>query len=143
MDTNQQNALWLKALAGADEVQARRFAAAKAIDLGWGGISKVEELTGMSHTTIRKGIRELQSVEKLEPPERLRTNGGGRKKIEIKDPLIVKNLEKIMDENTSGNPMSFLKRTNKSTYGISEELKKLGHKIIPDTVGRILKEREY
>jgi hypothetical protein len=46
----------------------------------------VEELTGMSHSTISKGIEELKTSEKLEPPERLRAHGGGRKKVEIKDP---------------------------------------------------------
>lgn len=143
MDNQTKYALWLKALSAADKVQARRFAAARALELGWGGISTVERLTGMSHTTIRKGIRELQSVEKLEPPERLRKPGGGRKKVEIKDPKLVDDLERIMDENTAGDPMSFLKWTNKSTYKIAEELKLKGHRINPDTVGRLLKERGY
>jgi len=143
MDNRKQYAPWLKALAGADEVQARRFAAAKALELGWGGISIVEGLTGMSHTTIRKGIHELQSEEELKPPERLRRSGGGRKKVEIKYPTLVKYIEKIMDENTAGDPMSFLKWTNKSTYKIAEELNLQGHKIDPDTVGRLLKERGY
>jgi hypothetical protein len=143
MDTNEQYTWWLKALSGADEVQARRFAGAIALEIGWGGVSKVEELTGMSHSTISKGIEELKTSEKLEPPERLRTHGGGRKKVEIKDPGIIEDLEKIMDENTSGDPMSLLKWTNKSTYKIAEELKKLKHKIDPDTVGRLLKENDY
>jgi hypothetical protein len=134
---------WLKALAAADEVQARRFAAARALELGWGGISTVERLTGMSHTTIRKGIQELQSNEKLEPPKRLRRPGGGRKKVEIKDPKLIGDLEKIMDENTAGDPMTFLKWTNKSTYRIAEELNLQGHRIDPDTIGRLLKERDY
>lgn len=143
MDTQIKYAPWLKALSAADKVQARRFAAARALELGWGGVSTVERLTGMSHTTIRKGIRELQSGEKLEPPERLRKPGGGRKKVEIKDPKLVDALERIMDENTAGDPMSFLKWTNKSTYKIAEELKLKGHRINPDTVGRLLKERDY
>ncbi|PXF58435.1 MAG: ISAzo13 family transposase, partial [Candidatus Methanogaster sp.] len=50
MDDHAQPTSWLKALSGADEVQARRFAAAKALELGWGGITKVVKLTGMSHT---------------------------------------------------------------------------------------------
>ena len=84
MDTYKQYTWWLKALSGADEVQARRFAGAIALEIGWGGISKVEELTGMSHSTIGKGIEELETSEKLEPPERLRAKGGGRKKAEKK-----------------------------------------------------------
>lgn len=143
MDTNKQYTWWLKALSGADEVQARRFAGAIALEIGWGGISKVEELTGMSHSTISKGIEELKTSEKLEPPERLRASGGGRKKVEERDPEIISDLEKIMDENTSGDPMSLLKWTNKSTYKIADELRKLQHKIDPDTVGRLLKENDY
>jgi transposase len=143
MDTYKQYTWWLKAISGADEVQARRFAGAIALEIGWGGISKVEELTGMSHSTISKGIEELKKSEKLEPPERLRAQGGGRKKVEIKDPGIIGDIEKIMDENTAGDPMSLLKWTNKSTYKIAEKLEELGHKIDPDTVGRLLKENDY
>ncbi len=143
METYKQYTWWLKALSGADEVQARRFAGAIALEIGWGGITKVEELTGMSHSTISKGIDELKTSEKLEPPERLRASGGGRKKVEEKDPGILNDLEKIMDENTSGDPMSLLKWTNKSTYKIADELRKLHHKIDPDTVGRLLKENDY
>jgi len=143
MNTHKQYTWWLKALSGADEVQARRFAGAIALEFGWGGISKVEGLTGMSHSTISKGIEELKTSEKLEQPERLRVPGGGRKKVEEKDPAILDDLEKIMDENTSGDPMSLLKWTNKSTYKIADELRKLQHKIDPDTVGRLLKENDY
>lgn len=143
MNNHIQYAPWLKALSGADEVQARRFVAARALELGWGGISTVAKLTGMSPTTIRKGIHELQSVEELEPLERLRRPGGGRKKVEIKDPKLIEYIEHIMDENTAGDPMSMLKWTNKSTYKIAEELNHQGRKIDPDTVGRLLKEMGY
>ncbi len=143
MDASKHYTWWLKALSGADEVQARRFAGAIALEIGWGGITKVGELTGMSHSTIRKGIDELKTSEKLQPPERLRAPGGGRKKVEEKDPGIINDLEKIMEENTAGDPMSFLKWTNKSTYKIADELRKLKHKIDPDTVGRLLKENDY
>ena len=143
MGTNKQYTWWLKALSGADEVQARRFAGAIALEIGWGGITKVEELTGMSHSTIGKGIEELKTSEKLEFPDTLPPHGGGRKKVEEKDPGIINDLEKIMEENTSGDPMSLLKWTNKSTYKIADELRKLQHKIDPDTVGRLLKENDY
>ncbi len=62
METYKQYTWWLKALSGADEVQARRFAGAIALEIGWGGISKVEELTGMSHSTISKGIIQLRFI---------------------------------------------------------------------------------
>jgi hypothetical protein len=122
MENGKQFSYWLKALSGTDEVQARRFAAAMALEMGRGGISAVQNLTGMSHSTIEKGIQELQSVETLEVPKRLRAKGGGRKKAEIKDETLIPDLEKIMDKNTAGDPMSLLKWTNKSTYNIADEL---------------------
>ena len=56
----------MKVIKGADEVQARRFAAAMALGIGWAGISRIMELTGMSHSTIERGIREIQDVERIE-----------------------------------------------------------------------------
>ena len=143
MDNDRQYSWWIKAISGADEVQARRFAAAIALEMGRGGISRVVELTGMSHLTIDKGIKELKSTERLEVPERLRSPGGGRKRVEDKDPEIIADLEKIMNENTAGDNMSLLRWSGKSTYKIADELKLSGHKIDPDTVGRILKENDY
>ena len=143
MDKDRQYTWWIKAISGADEVQARRFAAAIALEIGRGGVSRVVELTGMSHLTIDKGIKELKETEKLEVPKRLRSPGGGRKRIEDKDPGIIADLEKIMDENTAGDNMSLVRWSNKSTYRIADELKLIGHKIDPDTVGRILKENDY
>ncbi len=143
MKTTENRKLFLKVFATLNEAQKRRFAALRAFEIGWGGISQVSEYTGLTYKTIRKGIDELQSQEKIEDAERVRKPGGGRKRIEIKDPKVMKDLEKIMDENTAGDPMSLLKWTNKSTYMITRELKKSGHKIGPDTVGRLLKEMNY
>jgi len=41
MDYDAKYGPFLKAMSGADSVQARRFAAAKALEIGWGGVSKV------------------------------------------------------------------------------------------------------
>ena len=51
---------------------------------------------------IRKGIHELDNLEKLEQPKRIRKLGGGRKRADIKNPKIVEDLEAIMGENTAG-----------------------------------------
>ena len=114
-----------------------------ALGIGWGGISRIVELTGMSHSTIEKGIREIQEKERVEKPEKLRADGGGRKKVELKDQKIITDLEIIMDENTAGDPMSFLRWSSKSTRKISDELKSLGHNVGPNTVARLLKEKDY
>ena len=143
MEKKVQYDYLVKALKGTDEVQARRFAAAMALGIGWGGISRIVELTGMSHSTIERGIREIQEKERVEKPEKLRADGGGRKKVELKDQKIIDDLEIVMDQNTAGDPMSFLRWSSKSTRKISDELKSLGHDVGPNTVARLLKERDY
>jgi len=143
MDDIEKHKNWLKVLALADEALKRKLAAAKALDLGWGGISTVTRITGMSPTTIRKGIQELDNLENLEQPKRIRKLGGGRKRTDIKSPKIVEDLEAIMGENTAGDPMSFLKWTCKSTYKIADELNLRGHKISAETVRQLLRERDY
>ena len=143
MEDIEKHKNWLKVLALADESLKRKLAAAKALDLGWGGISTVARISGMSITTIRKGIQELENLEDFGQTKTIRKTGAGRKKIEIKNPKIVEDIEAIMDENTAGDPMSFLKWTNKSTYTIAEELNLRGHKISAETVRLLLKERDY
>ena len=65
-----------------DEKQRRMTAAFEAIKLGWGGITKVAEITGLSRTTIRQGMRELESETKL--AGRIRSKGAGRPRVEKK-----------------------------------------------------------
>jgi transposase len=143
MDDNSNYKPFLKAMSGADSVQARRFAAAKALEIGWGGVSKVSDITGLSRKTIDKGVQELENEDELEQPERLRKPGGGRKKAENNDPTLLSDLEDIMKESTAGDPMSLLKWTYKSTYAIAEELQLKGHDVSHDTVRRLLKKDGY
>ena len=57
----------------------RLWCAVEARQLGWGGISIVQQATGVSIPTIRKGIKELEQPVTLTPfPSRHK--GGGRKK---------------------------------------------------------------
>ena len=134
--------LWLQELFTLNEVQRRRFAALKAMEFGWGGVTKVCKITGMSHNTIDKGIKELNSSKK-NITKRLRKEGGGRKKIIDKNPEVKKDIENILEENTAGDPMSKLKWTNKSTYTIAKELTLKGKNISEVTTGRIIKKLGY
>ena len=102
MADDEEYATWLKVLATLDEVRARWYVAQKAIELGHGGIQKVQELTGFSRPTITKGMRELRDPKGLRISERLRRAGGGRKRLEVLDPTLTRDLDRIMDENTRG-----------------------------------------
>ena len=133
----------LNYLSGLNEVDSRHYVGLWAIELGWGGISKVNKLTRKSMDTIRKGIREIKSGKNIKEKGRLRKEGGGRKKIINKNPEVKKDIENILEENTAGDPMSKLKWTNKSTYTITSILNKKGQKVSEDTVGRIIKQQGY
>lgn len=140
MGINDKKISYLSTL---NELNARHFLAIWAMELGWGGISKVNKLTGKSVNTIRKGIKEINSGTNMKKGSRLRKEGAGRKKIAEKNPEVKKDIENILEENTAGDPMSHLKWTNKSTYAITTELNSKGQTISEDTVGRIIKELGY
>jgi hypothetical protein len=129
--------LMLKVLGALNESQARWYVAREALARGRGGLKAMFELTGMSRPTILKGIRELEQRKEL-PRERVRQLGGGRKRLEESDPGLQAALERIMEENTAGDPMSLLRWTNKSTVRIAEELTRLGHSVSDETVRRRL-----
>ncbi len=128
-----------------NEFDARHYVALWAMESGWGGISKVRKLTGKSMDTIRKGILEIKtkSNSDLKEKGRIRKQGGGRKSLVQKNPNIQKDIESILEENTAGDPMSYLKWTHKSTYAITTELNSKGQIISEDTVGRIIKHLGY
>jgi hypothetical protein len=69
-----------------DERGRRLFVGVLASQRGHGGIVQVAEITGMSRTTIRRGLLEIQRV----APGlrgRVRRPGGGRRRLEKKKPV--------------------------------------------------------
>lgn len=73
-----------RVLAALDERNRRRFAGLWATHLGWGGIQRVAEITGLSRPTIARGRRELQTGGG--PASRIRRPGGGRPRAEHRFP---------------------------------------------------------
>lgn len=134
---------WLKVFSLLNEVQRRWFAAEKSIELGYGGISEVSRVTGISRTTITQGRMELKSSKNITLiPSKIRKKGGGRR-IVAEDQKLITAIEKILDETSAGDPMSRLKWTCKSTRTIAEDLKKQGLNISRMGVARILKNQGY
>lgn len=136
--------LSLRVLGALNEAQARWYVAQEAIARGRGGLKAMHELTGMSRPTILRGMRELREGTLLQAPTgRVRTSGGGRKRLEAADPGLDRALEAIMAETTAGDPMSLLRWTSKSTERIATELTRAGHPVSGETVRRRLKELGY
>lgn len=125
-----------------DERARRRWAAAEARSLGWGGIAAVESATGISERTIRRGIQELDDPNAA-ASNRQRKLGGGRKFREAEQPALVAQLRKLVDSGTRGDPMSPLRWTCKSTRSLAAELQRQGFQVSSVKVGQLLKRDGY
>lgn len=136
---------WLRALGTLNEYQVRLFVAERALGHGRGGISRLAKLTGMSRTTIKRGVAELQGRAPLRPlaTGRVRQGGGGRRKVEATHPALMRELTRLLEATTAGDPMSALKWTSKSTRTLAAEVTRRGHPVSAGTVGRLLEELEY
>ena len=121
----------------------RRWAAAEARVLGWGGASAVAKATGISRTTIRSGLAELHSPRPEPPPDRLRRTGAGRPRLTDGNPMLLDDLHKLLEPATRGDPEAPLIWTSKSTRHLADALVVLGHRISHDSVGRLLEDIGY
>ncbi len=123
-----------------DERIRRQWAATEAIELGWGGISRVANATGISRTTILAGVRELQAQEAsgASPTPGIRRPGGGRKFLVENDPELWDALDALVDPMTRGHPESPLRWTCKSTRQLADELTRQHHPVSDRTVARLL-----
>jgi hypothetical protein len=127
----------MRVLPHLDERQRRLFLGAEAESLGPGGAELVARAAGVSRQMVSAGVAELLAGAELRPG-RARRAGGGRKKLEDKDPGLVPALEQLLDDNTRGDPQSPLRWTTKSSSRLAAELTRLGHPCQADAVLRIL-----
>jgi len=125
-----------------DERARRRWGAAEARSLGWGGIEAVAAATGLSDRTLRNGIKELDDPTAPSATQQ-RRSGGGRRSRELEQPGLVDALENLVESGTRGDPMSPLRWTCKSTRTLASELTRQGFTISCNTVGRLLRTCGY
>jgi transposase len=122
-----------------NERQQRLALAVEARLLGHGGVRAVAQVAGVSETTVRKGVFELEAGQAPFPPGRVRRPGGGRKPAARQDPALVPALLALVEPDERGDPMSPLRWTTKSLRHLAEELTRQGHPVSAPTVGRLLK----
>ena len=127
--------------------RARRiWAATEAQAIGRGGVSEVARATGLSRTTVYQGINELnQQSRNLDNRGigGIRQPGGGRKRLSETDRQLVKDLQKLVESSTRGDPESPLLWTSKSRTKLAEELQVMGHSVSQSSVWRLLEEMGY
>jgi len=129
-------------LKGALDERARRlWAAAEARTAGRGGFAAVLRATGLSPTTLTRGLRDLDAGDF--PKERIRRPGGGRKAAKILDPGLTHALERLVDPLTRGDPESPLRWTCKGTRRLAGELNAQGYHVSHALVAHLLREAGY
>jgi transposase len=131
-----------------DERMTRLWAAAEAEALGWGGGAAVTRATGILGKRISAGRRDLAELRENPPKDlareqRVRREGGGRKRLEESDPKLLETLNDLLEPVTRGDPESPLRWTTKSTRKLAKELTAKGHQVGASKVCHLLKEMGY
>ena len=126
------------------EYQRRRYLSAEAKAIGYGGVSIVSRLSGMSRQTLTEGVKELDNPEAgVMVQGRNRKAGGGRKPVWDVCPGILEALDEIVSAHTKGDPMCSLLWTNKSLRNLEAGLKERGFEVCYRVVGEMLKKLGY
>jgi hypothetical protein len=124
-----------------DERQRRLLAGATARLVGRGGITMVADAAGMSRNTVIAGTKAFDGGE--EPSDRVRAEGGGRPRVEDKDPTLLRDLQALVEADSRGDPMSPLRWTLGSTRVLAAALGNMGHRVSHSVVGVLLHEAGY
>jgi Rhodopirellula transposase DDE domain len=126
-----------------NERQRRLLLAAEARLLGHGGVRAVARAAGVSESTVRKGVFELEEGQEPFPHGRARREGGGRKGAGMLDPGLVPALLALVEPDERGDPASPLRWTTKSLRHLAGELARQGHPVSAPTVGSLLRENGF
>ncbi len=124
-----------------NERQRRLLVASEALALGYGGVKILSDISGISCPTIRRGVAELNKIDKKFLGVRLK--GGGRKTVTEHNPDIKQILEDIIEPDTRGDPESPLRWTCKSVRNIAELLEQKGYDVSHQTVAALLHDLKY
>jgi len=125
-----------------DERGQRLFAASEARAAGWGGVVAVAEITGLARSRIIRGLKDLDAP--ALDCGRVRREGGGRHVITKTNKTLLPDLKRLVEPATRGDPVRPLMWVSKSHEKLAKELTTRGHRVSPNTIGRLLvEELEY
>jgi hypothetical protein len=119
-----------------DERGRRLFVASEKVAAGYGGTAAVSRATGMAHSTIIRGAKDLLSVPAS--TERVRRKGGGRPALSQCNPTVLNDLRQLVEPATMGDPMRPLLWVSKSREKLASALRALNHAVSANTVGKML-----
>jgi transposase len=110
--------------------------------LGRGGVSAVARATGLSRTTVQRGIADVQAGA-AGTKGRVRREGAGRPRAVERDLTLRPDLEALIEPTSRGDPESPLRWTTKSVRRLAEELQRKGHAVSHQTVSELLHDMGY
>ena len=118
-----------------DERSRRLFVAAEKLAAGYGGTAAVSRATGVAHSTIIRGAKDL-----LTSPagaDRVRRKGAGRPASSEADPTVPEDLRRLVEPATMGDPMRPLLWVSKSREKLAAAPRGLNHAVCANTVGKM------
>jgi hypothetical protein len=136
--TNFFNSIWPHF----GERERHLAAAAGAMALGYGAVSLINRITGLSRRSILNGLHKLEANEKLESG-RQHNPGASRPLVESIDPTLQARLWSLIEANSLGEPENQLLWPMKNSRILSLELQKLGHQVSQVTVGKLFRRNSY
>jgi len=126
------------------EKDRRLYAGIESQKLQRGGQAYIAELLGCTAKTIRRGEKELEDTKLLPEKERIRHKGGGRKRILEKYVELGEQFEKVLEENTAGNPMNEdIRWTNLTPNEIAEKMSLEERSVSAYTVKQLLQKNKF
>jgi transposase len=122
-----------------NDEQRRLFAAVESNRLGWGGASRVSEITGLGKPTITRGRHQLEDLVQGRPFRKVRKKSTGRPRTEQKYPAITAALEEMLSGEMAGSPEGEEMWVRSSCRNLAHRLSERGFSITPHTVWALLK----
>ena len=119
-----------------DERGRRLFVAAEKIAAGYGGTAAVSRATGVAHSTIIRGAKDLLTAPMAS--DRVRRKGAGRPALSQSNPAMLEDLRRLVEPATMGDPMRPLLWVSKSLEKLACALRSLNHAVSANTVGKML-----
>jgi len=127
--------------AALNERQWRLYLAVEAQKRGRGGLSQVARAARTTRKTIRTRITEIESGQAYVAGERMRGSGGGRKRLSVRDPTLVADLDALLDPR--GDPMRLLTWTTTSVRHLQQAPCEKGHGVGETTLRRLPRAHDY
>src|SRR6202051_4084231 len=119
-----------------DERGRRLFVAAEKVAAGYGGTAAVSRATGVAHSTIIRGAKELLTAPAA--TGRVRRKGGGRPALSQSNPTVLEDLRGLVEPAIMGDPMRPLLWVSKSREKLAAALRTLNHAVSANTVAKML-----